>query len=284
MKRIFTFTLTIPVLCCAWLATSVAFSQEQPLNREIAFRVLDRELAHQVASGEGPLTEHRPEVYGMVPIGTVGGKIIDLELTTKRIIVKEGFKLEELLASNGIRADANAASLVYDLNPNLPTVHNIPDGTTVIVPIVTIEQRSPNKPVIALELDRTLKSELVQSIDTFTSTTKKRNKYDATVRNDLAAIDQSLAQIRDDRIPSSRETLTQIEAEVGALRTIFAKPAANLSLEDRDQVNRIKADLEVKIEASAGGNPNVLVTVKTLREEDGTEISHWRRWRQARQR
>jgi len=270
---------------------SSGFPQEKPSKPEIAVKLLNPALlglsSSSAVSGAGS--------SGSFTFGMPGMRQITVVLVTKLVEVDSQEKVQEFLGENGILPDVNATSLVYYLNPDLPSVREIGRGRVLQLPVLRIprdggERTLPRQPIVALLMDPTLKKGLRGDVDHFRSTVrrKKEKNFAAGVRNDLEVIDQALDPIYKDKLPSSYEMLMQVKGDVAALQAIFAKyhrkfnllraivgkyPKLELGNKDSTQFDLIKTDLVSKNDAARRGNPDVIVMVRTLK--DGEEISHF---------
>ncbi len=132
------------------------------------------------------------------------------------------------------------------------------------------ERNLPKHPVIAIVVEPKLKESLRKDIDEFESKVmKKEKKFEPDIRSDLDSINEDLNQVYWDKVPSSREMLEQVRQYVAALEAIFSgRPKGrSLSTEESKEVKLIKSDLREKIVAARQGNPDLSVTVKTLKDQ-----------------
>jgi len=132
----------------------------------------------------------------------------------------------------------------------------------------------PKYPVIAVVTDPKLKEQLRDEVDDFRFSVmkKKIKKFGPDVSGDLVSIDEDLDQFYRDKLPTSRDLLEQIIQDVVVLQSIFSnKPKHPLGSDASKQLNLIKTDLRVKVDAVKQGNPEVDVTVETRR--NGIETS-----------
>src|SRR6266446_5115623 len=270
--------VSLGLLGLFWLtsATPGAFSQEKSPKLDLAVK-----LINPTALGLDAAASVRPAgPPGTFYIWDSGAREISVEITTKSVEVDTQRKVDQFLEENGIRSDTNAASFVYYLNPDLPSLGDIPRGTTIELPVLRIpssERTLPKQPIVAVVVDPQLKESLRGDVDGFRSTVmKEQKKLDPNVASDLKFINEALDQFYKDTVPSSHEMLEQIRQDVAALQAIFARSSKHkhtLSSEALKQLSLIKADLQDKLDAVRQGNPDVDVNVRTLRE--GNEVSHF---------
>src|SRR5260370_13296276 len=206
-------------LVCCLLGTHTAFSQERSID-------LGVKVVNPYALGLDNLAAATPTgPPGSFSIGGGAGiKEIRIEITSKSVEVKSAREVKEFIEENGITFDSNAASFVYYLNPDLPSVPKLPSNTTLQLPVLQIpsmedERNLPKHPVIAVVVEPKLKESLRQDIDEFESKVMKREKkFAPDIRSDLDSIDEDLNQVYGDKVPSSREMLEQVRQYVAALK------------------------------------------------------------------
>lgn len=269
-------TCRILLLCFYCLATLTVLCQERRPPREIGIKLYNP--AYFDLDNTANVTSYGQTGNGSTrfTLGGSGDKQIELILETTSRFLGSANDLKEFVERNGIFFDGNAASLIYELNPDLASISKIPRNEQIRVPVLQPPEnlRPLTSPVIRLETDPTLKAQFAEDLEKFRKFLEKvenKKKLSSDVRGDLEAIDRSLGQIHKDELPISQQMLEQASAFVAELRQLPAKvPILNQSAR---QVRLIKEELHASLSAATRGNPNLRVTVKTTR--GGKEISNF---------
>jgi hypothetical protein len=212
------------------------------------------------------------------------------QLAAERVIVKDGDTIHALLTARGIRPDVESFALVYEINPELETLDDLPSGGALTLPKFSprtgVKQQIAAGCRAALTVDAKLKEEFDATVRSLPALAAKFRAGAAdrptseSVNNIVDTLEFiRLGILRRNGRPLSREAMEQLNAEASLLRSILLRPpATGGSL----QVAAIERDIGVKksrlVQIAAGAPPDawprVRVVVQTLR--DGAPVPNLR--------
>ena len=222
------------------------------------------------------------------PTARLGAFQVDAEdarIEAQTVAVPRGSYVVALLAEKGIRQDATALSLIYDLNPQLEDIRQIVAGEKLVLPAVegpdVLDQALDkgyrvslfrSQPAVqALNVKKNELGELKNSIsvaDTqrFTSPEVKADAV-KTLDNALAALEI----LGDPNRVVSRKVREQAAADTEAITRILS-PATGAGLtvsrEDIARAGRYRENLAALAqEVRAGGSGLVRTEIKTIQED-----------------
>jgi hypothetical protein len=212
-----------------------------------------------------------------------------IKLATATVITRAGDSITDLLKANGIRADVEGFTLLYDLNPGLLKPDTLPAGRKLVLPTIVggaeLKQKLGHGYVVMLTVDKQIKDEvrsdaaLIEKLAAGfaalpTARFANADRSQATIEavKQLAIwfehIQRTFAQRR--ARPLRRETLLVIKDEAELLRSMLEQSQTEpVSAATQEQILAIHNDIKVEIErwdnVMAGelpaGEPQFKVTV-----------------------
>jgi hypothetical protein len=213
----------------------------------------------------------------------------DVKLKAESVVLRADDKIVDLLDAAGIKPDADALALIYDLNPDIDDFKYVTSGTRLILPRVEgnlfFQMATAKGYRVTLLRDTTT----VRTINTQESELKKVRERIATLETNrfsrpedkellLSVIDnatKSLEVIGSKRFPVSDRVLNQSTLEAANLmenisRTISAGTSFSPGLVAAAQAD--SKSLQAKSESlKTGGSAQARVEVKTIRNVNGKE-------------
>jgi hypothetical protein len=224
-----------------------------------------------------------------------------LELTTQIVVVKPNDRLENLLRTNGIYADAEAFGAVYALNPSLdPTA--LHPGLELFLPYVRgekhLQEALNDRYLVALTLDVGLKRRLLAQAedlrglaDDFAALEPHRFRHRDVHAELLMVVRRSLdfmgalsIIIRERSRPFSSEMLWQTSSEAQLLASILSDILTTgrvVTRHDEETIGLIAENMQLRSTNLKGIRgpgeppqrfPQVSVSVKTLKTQDRGEV------------
>jgi hypothetical protein len=174
--------------------------------------------------------------------------------------------MPDILRKNGIQFSASAASLFYELNPEISDFGDLPSGAQITVPGIQttaeIQAALAKGFLVYISRDKALKDEVVLTVEKVVAEQPQFNGLAASVfggrhsKERLSnAIGESVGHLRDVQVfiredvqPFSTESLRQFGDDAGALLLVMRKvfSSGTLSPEDEEVILLVSKDLATK--------------------------------------
>src|SRR5258708_3548836 len=155
-------------------------------------------------------------VGGVPQRADLGGRVVTMELVTndtnqrlvawpnkpptlvaRTVSINADDRIDVLLEGERIRADSEAYTLLYDLNPSVERLDQLPNGATLVIPYLGERERPSNGYVILLTVDKAWKDQLNADVDalrslsiSFDALTSKEFADPNNQRKTIAAVDE----------------------------------------------------------------------------------------------
>jgi hypothetical protein len=215
------------------------------------------------------------------------------------VTIREGNSVVGLLKKNGFRQDANALTLILDLNPAVADTREIQAGAKLVLPkmegqssladaidsgyrVSLIQDqaviREQQLTVTKTKL-RTLTSDLAseKAAPLFTSDKEKTDVLDLIKR-----VDQSLDALRNPQAVVSRKVFLQVQETTGAIHSELATALDSNSPLTRATIDEVQAFADDVIAVSNdikdGGSGMVRTTIRTINAQTGENEGLLRVW------
>jgi hypothetical protein len=184
-------------------------------------------------------------------------------INVQKVTLKEGDTVSGTLVRYGIKPTSDAYGYVLDLNPDLESVNDVRVRQSLKVPTAL-----DNTGMVTLQVNSDLRGSIRTSSNTL-SREANEAALDSETRkrmNRIAMLSSSVAER-----PISTEELEQVEALNAKTLAIAQKRKSGeaISPKEKETVVAVEADLKAKADSPVS---DVILTVKTVKEADGTEV------------
>lgn len=211
------------------------------------------------------------------PPTSSGVEAKEYELVVRRVRVRAGDQLKDLLQREHVLPNGDALSVVYNLNPDLKNADDLQVGRDLLIPSAKVSDQGDMRPAdgatIVVEADSSGRDSVVMHADSISATAAAAvaaagpELSRAERRAALAAfetVSSSLKSVSEAAIPLSGEALEQVQREGAAVAAISQRSAQGespLTQEDVRVVRAAASDLMVK-QATAVRAMNTVVSVE----------------------
>ena len=234
-------------LPCAWLHLACACSWAQTGLR---VQLAGRQLGVNLVNAED--------------LSPVAGPPEGLALSAVPVKLTRDSTVYSILQANGVAPDAEAFSIVYDLNPAVKDVQNLAAGATLVFPKVSVpgnlQDKLGTEVLAALTVDPDIRADLNRRVDELDKAAAKFAHLPADAsreitRKNVATLSGWYAQIKKSFLrrtgpPVRRQTLVEMDAEAEVLNFLLRRATEGhqkLSEADQDQIQAIFGDVESEI-------------------------------------
>lgn len=189
----------------------------------------------------------------------------EISLTSETVVTKAGDSAFNLLETNSIRPDAEAFTLLYDLNPSLERADPLPSGTRLVVPKVVggtqLKEALRTGHIVMLTVDRSIKETFGCNTRAITALSVQFSNLDRSRFADPGKRDASVSSVQELALwfehvrktfarrtakPLRQATLRQIHNEADVLKSILESalaPGQKLNAQDQAQISDIHEDI-----------------------------------------
>jgi hypothetical protein len=183
-------------------------------------------------------------------------------LHSRTVSVNADKRIDSLLENEGIRPDSEAFNLLYDLNPTVERLDQLTNGTRLVVPYLSENERPSDRYVILLTVDKRLKDKLnadVGALGTLSTAFSALSPNQFADPKNQASTKAAVKELvhwfstmneiirRRTAKPMRRMTLQQISDEASVLRLILessVKRGEKLSASNEELIFRIHEDIQ----------------------------------------
>jgi hypothetical protein len=191
------------------------------------------------------------------------------QLTTEAVAVQANTNIYDLLTANGIEPDAEAFTIVYDLNPSLMKIDPLPSEVNLVLPKMTggekLQEQLRHGYLVMLTVDTGLRQELAKNASDLQDLTGRFANLTADRFTSPAAREEMLSHVKGlagwfayvrrtflqrTGPPLRRQTLVGMRDEVLTLNSLLSAIVGGqqkVTADEQEQVNAIYSDIQVQI-------------------------------------
>lgn len=177
----------------------------------------------------------------------------DLEIKQRPIQKTNGKTIGQLLLDSKIQPDNDSLTLIYKLNPEIPNIQLVKDGTTLNIPYVQSKKSNQTSPVCKLTVDETKKKKLNQSITKFEQIANKLSNNSSLMQKPAGISIKKAAESyklfsQDPNIALSDDVLEQMTQELKVAEQIGTKLVNIGTIDEKDlkRIQAVSADIDVR--------------------------------------
>ena len=233
-------------------------------------------------------------------------QIANIQLSSRKVAVRQGETIEQLLESNGIYADGESLAVLYTLNPGREFA-SIEAGAEVIIPIVQggreLSVALEKGYLVALILDKELKKKILKQIKELTDLSasvsdfgpqrfenpKRQNQILDSLQHIVYSLEVFRTVIRQRNRPINAEVLRQLKGETEVLNSLLhgiIETKRQITNSDEETLILVAENMDVRMgvldeQKGTPGDlpsrwPQVRVVVNALSTKFGHEAHNFR--------